>query len=199
MHTGAAIDLSTAAAERGMFFTMIAPTDGAVFVTDWADGRVVDMARCQVFAAQQVFAVALSREMIGAEKRMAEVTRAHALLAAFLATLRTGDGVGGELPTTGTFIQAIETVGLAFGIALVEAGADLPPTFFARNQAIGAEALARGSTNAKLGTVLLATWATNGTIRTDERVRAICALHSIGAEVAATLACATFGTFYLAG
>jgi hypothetical protein len=175
MDAGAAVELPTAAAELCMFFTMIKPTDGAWLHTDRADGRTLGVGLGKVacgkmLVAKLVFAAFLCREMVGAKSGMAEVAMAHALLAAFLATLRTSDGIGGKLSTAGTFIQTFQTIGIAAGIALEEAGADLPPTFATCDQAVGAEALTRSGTDAKLGTVLLATWATSGTISTNERM-----------------------------
>jgi hypothetical protein len=130
---------------------------------------------------------------------VAEVALAHALLAAFLTALRTGNGICRKLAATGTFVEAVETVGMTAGVTLVEAGTNLPPTFTTGNQAVGTEALARGGTDAKLRAVLLATWATNGTISTNERMRAVGACNGLGTQMAATLARATLRTFCLAG
>jgi hypothetical protein len=51
------------------------------------------MAHGHVLCTERVLTFGLHREMIGAERGVTEVTLAHAVLAAFLATLHTGKGV----------------------------------------------------------------------------------------------------------
>jgi hypothetical protein len=80
--------------------------------------------------------------MVAAQRCVAKVTLLHTDLAPFLATLRTVDGIGGKLPTAGTFIKTIKAEGFAAAVALVEAGADLPPTFATGDEAVGTETLA---------------------------------------------------------
>jgi hypothetical protein len=116
---------------------------------------------------------------------MAEITLFHACFAAFFATFTTVERFCGEFPTARTFLQTFHAKGIAQPVTLVETGADLAPTGATRDQAVGAEALAGSGTDAELRAVLLATWATNGTISTNERInermRAIERLHRIGA------------------
>lgn len=181
MHTGAAIELPTAATNFRVCVAVIAVADGAGLHADRADGRVVDVTSGNMLVAQLVFAARLRREMVGAERLVTEVTLAHAIFTPLFATLHTGNGVGGKLPTTGTFLQTIQTIGFAAGVALKEAGANLSPADATGDQAIVAEALSRRGTDAKLRAVLLATWATNGTISTYERMRAVGIGYGIGA------------------
>jgi hypothetical protein len=155
-----------------MFLAMVLVADGAWFDADGADHRRVEMACGKMFTTKSVAAIVLRRQVVGAEQLVAEVTLPHTLFTPLLATLCTSNGVGGELPAAGTFVETFQAKGFAAAIALVEAGADLTPAGIARDQAVGAEALPRGSTDAKLGAVLLATWATNGTISTNERMTA---------------------------
>jgi hypothetical protein len=182
-----------------MFLTMVKATDGAGFHTDRADRRVVNVAGGKVFVAKAMVTARLHGEMVAAQRGVTEIAMAHALLAARFAALRTGDGIGGELSTAGALVKTLQTIGFAAVVTLVEAGADLPPTFTTGDQAVDAEALAGSGTDAKLRAVLLATWATNGTISTNERMRTAGICYCIGAQVAATLASATFSAFTLAG
>ena len=148
--TGAAVKLPTAATDFAVFLAMIAPTDGARLGAHRADLRVVNMAGGEVLVAKTVFAPRLLGEVDAAQDRVAEITLAHTLLAALLATLGAWDGFGGELAAARTFIQAVEAEGLTTAIKLVETRADLPPTFATGDQTVGAEALARCGTDAKL-------------------------------------------------
>lgn len=198
MDAGAAVELSTAAARLRVFFAMIEAADGTGFDTDRTHGDIVEVTRRLMFATEAMFAIALGGEVIGAEGGVAEVTLAHTLFAAFFTTFRTDDGVGGELPAAGTFGEAVEAVGFAATVTLIEAGADIAATFGTGDDAVITKALAGGGTDAKLRAVLLATWATSGTISTNERIGAIGKSDGIGAEVTATLARATFSALGLA-
>jgi hypothetical protein len=112
----------------------------------------------------------LRGQVVGAEGGVAEVALPHARTAAILATFGAGQRVGGELAATGTFFQTIQAKGLPAFVTLIEARADLARTIATGNQAVGAEALPRRRTYTDLRAVLLATWATNGTISTYERM-----------------------------
>jgi hypothetical protein len=81
-----------------------------------------------VFGTERVLTAGLHGEMIRAERDATEVTVAHAMLAACLATLRTGNGVCDQLPTARTLFKAIRTIGLTKRIALVETRPHLSPT-----------------------------------------------------------------------
>ena len=199
MDAGAAVELPTTAAKLGMILTVIEIADGARLHTDRADRRIVNVAVGLVLAAKMVVTLRLLGQVICAKGGVAEVTARHTLLAAFLATFTAVDCIGSKLAAAGTFTQTIEAKCSAASIELVEAGANLPPTLTAGDQAVGAETLARSSTDAKLRAVLLATWATNGTISTNERMNTFAIRYGVGAQVAAALACATFSTFTLAG
>jgi hypothetical protein len=149
---------------------MITPTDGAFFDTDRANCRIINMAPGKMLLTKLVFATCLRRQVVAAKGGVAEITLRHALLAAFFSALGTGNGVGGEFATTGTIVETFQAKGLATAIELIETRANPSPTFATGDQAVGAEALPGGSTDAKLRAVLLATWATNGTISTYERM-----------------------------
>lgn len=149
--------------------------------------------------AEQVTALALFLQMIGAKGHVAEITLPHTLLTAFFATVSAVGKAGGELSTAGTFVKTVETVGDTSVVSLIEAWANVATTGGTRNDAVGTETLARSLTDVNLRAILLATWATNGTISTNERMRAIITGHSISAQVASTLALATLCTFSLAG
>jgi hypothetical protein len=107
MHTGATIQLPTAAAKLGVFLAMIQPTDGARLDADRTDhyGVVVclDVAGGQVGVTEAVMALVFCGKMVGAEEGVAEITLTHTLFAAFFATLGAEDGVGGKLPAARTF------------------------------------------------------------------------------------------------
>jgi hypothetical protein len=149
MHAGAAIELPTAAANLAVFLTVVTTADGAWFDADGADRGKVDVTLGKVFITELVFALNLCGKMLGAKRRVAKVTMAHAALAALLAALRTGNGIGSQLPATWTFIKTFETKGVALAVTLVETRTHLTPALFTGNQAVGAEALARRSTDAK--------------------------------------------------
>ena len=133
MHTRAAVELPTTATNRGVFFAMILTTNGTWLHTDRTDRCFVHMTYGCVFSAERVTTIQLLSEMISAKGLVAEVAMAHAMLAAFFATLRTRDGVGDQLAAMGTFFKAIQTVGSAARIDLVEAWAYLPPTLATGN------------------------------------------------------------------
>ena len=164
-----------------MFLAMIEATNGTWLDADRADRYLVEMAGGKMLVADAVIAIRLRGEMVGAEDGMTEITLAHALFTAFFATFCTVDRVGGELPTAWTFGQTVEAKGFAAAIDLIEARADLARTFTADHQTIITKTLAGRGTDAKLRAVLLATWATNGTISTYERICAIFAFNRIGA------------------
>lgn len=173
MDTGAAVELPTAAANFCMLLTIIATTNGAWLDADRANGgvdRVSNVTLGKVLLTELMFAARLHRQMIAAKRGVAEVTLRHTLLAAFLAALGTDNGVGGEFATAGTIFETFQAKGFAAAVELIEAGANPPPTFATSDQAVGTKALAGGGTDAKLRAVLLATWATNGTISTYERM-----------------------------
>ena len=198
MDTRATVELPTTATDRGMFFAMILTTDGAWLHTDRADRCFVNMAYRGVFSAERVTTIQLLGEMFGAERLMAEVAMAHAVLTALFATLRTGNSVSDQLAAMGAFFETIQTIGSATGINLEKAWAYLPFTFATGNQAVGTEALTRGATDTKLRAVLLATRTTNSTVGADQRVGTVGVGYGVGAQMAATLARATFNTRHLA-
>jgi len=120
-------------------------------------------------------------QMVATEQAMAKVTLPHKLFAALFVALGTVEGLDGELPAARTLVQTFQTVGHTATVTLVETGADLPPAFATSDQAVGAETLTGGGTDANLRAVLLATWATSGTISTNERMFALCICHGVGA------------------
>jgi hypothetical protein len=128
MYATATVELPAAAADFCVFFAMIMPTNGTWLYTDRADRSIVDVTGRKMLVTKLVCATCLRREMVAAKHRVAKVALPHALFTALLATLATGDCVGGELSTARTFVKTIQTKGFAAAVALKEAGADLSPT-----------------------------------------------------------------------
>jgi hypothetical protein len=159
---------------------------------------MVDVTFGEVIVADTMMAL-LRGQMIGAEQRMAEITLAHTCYAALFATLGAMAGFNCKLPAAWTFIQTFQTERSAVAVALIVARAGLPPAFATSDEAVGTETLAGRSADANLRAVLLATWATSGTISTNERMFAFCVCHRIGAQMAAALALATMSAFDLTG
>jgi hypothetical protein len=134
-----------------------------------------------MIVAETVVTAALCRQMVAAQGGMAEIALAQTLLTTFFATRCAIGGLRSELATAGALVEALQTIGFAAAVALVKAGSDQPSTLATDDQAVGTETLAGGGTDAKSRTVLLATWATNGTISTNERMRIVGVCHRIGA------------------
>jgi hypothetical protein len=177
---------------------MIAPTDGAWLDTNRTDRHVIDVTFGKMIVAKAMVAL-LCGQMVSAEQRMAEITLPHTCFAALFATLGAMAGFNRKLSTAWTFIQTFQTERRAVAVALIVARTDLSPAFAASDEAVGAETLAGRSADANLRAVLLATWATSGTISTNERMFAFCVCHRIGAQMAAALALATMSAFDLTG
>jgi hypothetical protein len=173
--------------------------DGTTPAAHRADHFMPDVAIQRITFAHMVSAGPHRGDVTRALHAMADVTDAVACLAALFIT-------GGA--ARDAFCRSIAPPAQTHTLAAdnaptrhcaIEAGSYGAVAFGAGDETVLAKALTAQAACADPGAVLPATRTTHGTGAADQHCLAILAQHGIGAQVAATLADAAFGAFFLTG